>query len=443
MTMILDGFTYTDDGWVVAPDGTRLRAIAGGGGGTKSTTTVNVPPKSAEETALLKEQLEVTKTQNEFFRLQLEEIKKQNEIFSEQLPAQKALFEAQTSALSNLARLQEEQFSVASRLLEQEFTETPTQKQIREAGEARTLAFLEGRTPPLTAGQTQRLDTLFGTQREEGQDEIRRFAEEIAGQRGLKLSDTPIGGEAVRAGERLERGLRGARAAAELDITQAETLFSESTRQFQEGLRQQAFMNRLALVGATPQGSGLLVGRGSLPISSTGGLLGPADNTGLLGVLSGERVASAKRTTTSSYNPGFFDYFSTVLSAAGGAAGAFAASSATLKKDILPLDEREFAEASVRTGLPLEMVRDGDEYDRALGKVRETPITRWKYRWESDDRLPHIGPILELAPEEIREDRLRLNLLDYTGLLHAAVKAVDRKVDRVARGLPVSLGGRA
>lgn len=30
--MILNGFTHTEDGWIIAPDGTRLRAIRGGGG---------------------------------------------------------------------------------------------------------------------------------------------------------------------------------------------------------------------------------------------------------------------------------------------------------------------------------------------------------------------------------------------------------------------------
>ena len=78
---------------------------------------------------------------------------------------------------------------------------------------------------------------------------------------------------------------------------------------------------------------------------------------------------------------------------------------------------------------------DPDEYDRALAKIRATPITRWRYRWEPATRRPHTGPILELAPEDIREDALHINLLDYAGLLHAAVKAVDRKVDRFAAQL--------
>lgn len=456
--MRIDAFTVTDDGWVLAPDGTRLRAISGGGGGGKTTVVnqTNVPPRTPEETELLREQLNATKTQNQLFQVQIEEVKKQNAEFEKLLPAQRELFAAQTGALTSLARVQEQQFEAQARLLpvqerqvallEAALTETPTQTKIREASEARALAFLEGRTPPLSAGQTERLDTLFGTQREEGQEEIRRFAEELAGQRGLNLSDTPIGGEALRATERLERGLRGARAAAEIDITQAETLFSEQTRQFQAGLSQQAFMNRLALTGAAPGGNlpPSFGGRGALPLSSTGGMLGPADSTGLLNVLTQERIASAPTRSTSRYTPGFFDYFSTVLGALGGAAGGFAgaaaASSITLKKDVLPLDMDEFAQAATRRGRVLDM-EPADEYEKARQTVRGLPIARWRYKHEPETRTPHIGVIAELSPDEIREGPLKINLMDLAGLTLAAVKGVDRRVDRLERrGLPVEVG---
>lgn len=97
-------------------------------------------------------------------------------------------------------------------------------------------------------------------------------------------------------------------------------------------------------------------------------------------------------------------------SSVGGAAamGAMAFSSGKLKKDIEPLDV--------------------DEYAKALVKVRETPVVRYKYKWEGRERAPHIGPILEMSPEEIKEDDFRINVADYTGLTHAALKAVDRRV---------------
>jgi hypothetical protein len=108
-------------------------------------------------------------------------------------------------------------------------------------------------------------------------------------------------------------------------------------------------------------------------------------------------------------------------SSAGGTLGAAAmmgggGSSAKLKKDILPLDP--------------------DEYDRALMRLLDTPVVRYRYKWEPSDRTPHIGPIAELSPDEIRDGPLMIRLLDYSGLEHAAIKALNRKVDRLLDGIP-------
>lgn len=97
---------------------------------------------------------------------------------------------------------------------------------------------------------------------------------------------------------------------------------------------------------------------------------------------------------------------------AGGMGGA-AMSTAKVKKDIVPLDQ--------------------DEYRKALKKLRDTPVTRWRYEWEPDDREPHIGPILELSPKEIRASDTHISLLDYLGLTHAAVKGLDREVRSLRR----------
>ena len=103
-------------------------------------------------------------------------------------------------------------------------------------------------------------------------------------------------------------------------------------------------------------------------------------------------------------------------SAAGGfgaGAGAAAMSTARVKKDIEPLDR--------------------GEYGRALKKVRDMPITRWRYLWEDDTREPHVGPILELAPKEIRANETEISLLDYLGLTTAAVKGLDREVQTLRK----------
>ena len=104
----------------------------------------------------------------------------------------------------------------------------------------------------------------------------------------------------------------------------------------------------------------------------------------------------------------------TIGAVAGGAAAAM--SSKRLKKDIHHVGS--------------------DAYDEALTKLRDTPIARWLYKWEPDDREPHIGPILELSPKEIHYgDGTHISLLDYSGLLHAGLKGLERKVDREFKSL--------
>lgn len=108
-------------------------------------------------------------------------------------------------------------------------------------------------------------------------------------------------------------------------------------------------------------------------------------------------------------------FTSDTIGAVASAAGA-AASSGKLKKDIVPYDR--------------------SEYGRALKKLRDTPITNWRYKWESPERPPHVGPILELSPRELHlGDGIHVDLLGYSGLLHAGLKGLERKVDREVKTL--------
>lgn len=382
---------------LILPNGRVVPVIAGGGGGSEETVTrVEIPAKTEEETALLSKQTEL-------LEIQLQEVRRQNTLLEQTFPSQKRLLDAQTQAALQQVELFKEQgalFRAAIPLLEPSASE----KEIKRLSEERTLAILRGEAPPLLPGQEEQLETLFGTARKRGTEEVQRFGEEIAAARGLRLTDTPIGAEVLREKARLEEQLGTARAAATLDFGNRSVAFNESIRQFQEGLRQKSFENRLALLGRTPGPA-----ERAMPFFGTG-LAGQtfAQVSPLVDVLGRQRLVGATTRQTTGYNPGFFDYFSTILGAVAPAAGAIAMSSARLKKDIQPLDQ--------------------DEYEAALLKVRETPVTRWRYTWEPEDREPHIGPILELSPKEIRQDALHVNLLDYAGLLHAGLKAVDRKV---------------
>jgi hypothetical protein len=107
----------------------------------------------------------------------------------------------------------------------------------------------------------------------------------------------------------------------------------------------------------------------------------------------------------------YLNLYNSTISAAGNAL-----SSAKFKKGITPLDP--------------------DEYRGALKRLVDTPVTRWRYHWESDDREPHIGPILELSPREIQAgDGNHVSLLDYLGLVHASVKGLDREVKTLRKAM--------
>lgn len=347
------------------PGGTIRPVIAGGKGQT--TTIIEKEPKS--------------ETQLEIERLQLAELRRQNEALEAVFPLQKELLQSQLEITQRLIETPEE---------------TPIQQEIREEAEKRTLAFLRGEAPPLAPGQEERISEVFGAARTEGEQDIQRFAEELAASRGFSVTDSPIAQEVLPQQRRLATSLRGGEAQAKLSTGESERIAVENLRQFQENLRLASLQNR-----------SLLTGR-SLP------LLPFATGAGsrLLGTLEAGR---GQTQTTRRPGPGALDIFS-AIAGPGAILGAAAISSAKYKRNILPLRRDE-----------LEV----DGYAEALTKLRKTPIFRYRYRWETDTGPPHIGPILELAPAEITDDGEQVNVLDYLGLQHAGLKALDRKVDRL------------
>jgi hypothetical protein len=78
---------------------------------------------------------------------------------------------------------------------------------------------------------------------------------------------------------------------------------------------------------------------------------------------------------------------------------------------------------------------DETEYQKALTRLRETPVTRWYYKGESRDRVPHIGPIAELSPDEIRHGPYHISIGDYLGLMHAGVKGLDERMNALEQAL--------
>lgn len=394
------------------------QGLSGGKGETTTVTQTAIPEKSPEELSLLKKQ-------NDLLEIQLQEVKRQNDALAEVFPQQKELLKAQTSA----ALSQVELFRSSMKLLE----ETPAQKEIRELSEQRAIATLKGEAPPLSPQQEKQIEGLYGAAETAGQRGIRQFAEELAASRGLRLTDTPIGAEVLTKEREFQEALQGAKAGAKLNVGQSQQVFTENVRQFQEGLRQTAFQNRLALVGrsATPTFATGLAGTSAAQISP------------LLSTLSQERIAGATKTQTESGGGTDLAGIGSLLGGAGSAlsglvaAGPALGSAGSAVMSLLPLIGFSSAKFK-RDILPL----DRDEYDRALARVRETPITRYRYKWEANRGPKHIGPILELAPPEITDDGETVNLLDYAGLQHAALKAVDRKVEALTRALVELVKGR-
>lgn len=135
--------------------------------------------------------------------------------------------------------------------------EAEKQRRVLELATEQILARLEGRAPVLSPAAEQRIGTAFPTAERRGQESIRRFGEEAAGARGMRLTDSPIGAEALRQSRELTEGLGAARAGAELDVGQTEALFAQSLRDFQNRLQQQALMNRLAMSATAPAAFGL------------------------------------------------------------------------------------------------------------------------------------------------------------------------------------------
>lgn len=104
----------------------------------------------------------------------------------------------------------------------------------------------------LTPQEQDALDKLYASSKATGEEDLTKYGQQIAAQRGMRTSDSPIGNEMVRERGRLALGLESAKASSMLQLSQGQKNFEESVRQFQEGLANQGFQNKLALSSANP-----------------------------------------------------------------------------------------------------------------------------------------------------------------------------------------------
>jgi len=190
-----------------------------GGGTTKSTTVLQIPPPSAAET---QQQQAVA----ELSSLQLDEFKR-------------AQAEREAQAASPLAA---------------------SQGRLEQLATDQLLARLEGRAPVLTPEAQQRIGTAYDLAQRRGGEAIKKSATEAAQMRGMTIADSPMAAEYLRQQRELTEGLGAARATSELDVGQTEANFAQSLAAFQNQLKQQAFMNRMALAtGNVSPASGALM----------------------------------------------------------------------------------------------------------------------------------------------------------------------------------------
>lgn len=214
---------------------------SGGGGTQTSTTVVNVPDKTEQEKSLDEINLRTAQRQ------EIQNLQEQAHLNPK---VALAYLNAPTpgSALSGLERFDSPELRDS---LNNAQSQIDTQNTFNDTIQRQLTARLTGKAF-LTPAEQSALDTLYGQSKTAGEEALTQYGQEVAAQRGLRTSDSPIGNEMVRERGRLELGLQAAKATSSLDLANSQKTFEEGIRQFQEGLRQQAFNNRLALSTAAP-----------------------------------------------------------------------------------------------------------------------------------------------------------------------------------------------
>ena len=153
--------------------------------------------------------------------------------------------------LSSLRKAREESDAYASS------PEAALAREIETKGLQNIQSRLTGQAPVLSPEEQARLDTIYGRASSEGDLQLQRFGRDLASSRGMTTADSPIGGEVLDQRRRFGEGLAAQKAAASLDLGQAQSIFDQASAAFAKQLQDRAFQNRLAIAGATPASFGL------------------------------------------------------------------------------------------------------------------------------------------------------------------------------------------
>lgn len=230
-------------------------------------------------------------------------------------------------------------------------------------------------------------------------DTLGLLSQEVAPSRGMRMSDSPIldrgsklAMEAIRQKSQLARNLRtqGAQQMLEFPLRRGEAMrvSSDALKTFQEELRQRAFANRAALLGA--------IQSGGLGLAGAGGAAG----ANALSSLTQSRLANPTQTVSDPFR------VAQGIGATGAmfATGGMLPSSRKFKTNHTPLDD-----------------------DDVLRRLMRLPVERWNYR---GSKAGHIGTYAEDFAEAFNVgDGVMINMVDAIGVLMASVKALARKME--------------
>jgi len=211
----------------------------------------------------------------------------------------------QAIANANAVLAQKQAEDVQRQLAEQQaYAQTPQGQmdaQLLAQAQQNLMGGLNGQA--LNPAQQALINQYYGAQQKLAEQNLRTQGDEIAGRRGMALSDSPIGNDYLRALGDIQTSFGGQRAGAMLNQGNTNQNMALQLAQFQQGLRQQNAQNRLSLSQATTSGLPLqnILQQGriaSAPVTSQGfqGGLGLTD-IGKLG-LGGYQLAGGNNLNT-------------------------------------------------------------------------------------------------------------------------------------------------
>ena len=255
-------------------------------------------------------------------------------------------------------------------------------------------------------------------------DSLRVIRDELAPGLGLRPTDTPIidraslvGREAVRQKSDLSNTIRAAAAREQLnfplaanrltaDMTGAQQNLQETIRQFQQQLRQQAFVNRMSLTNQGLQGSLGLAGSAAPNIAGSTAAL-----TGLsaAGLSADARLGAAGIAADAQDGFGLTDF----AALAGGAGGLL-----TGLSNVGITSSKKFK----------DVLADLDN-NAILSAIKALPVSLWKYK---GDDTPHVGTYAEDFRDSFGlGDGTTIPVVDAIGVLTSGVKALAKKIEEL------------